>query len=324
MSKRPQETYRTGYALTPKKEQSFIQPSLLRHASERGVFLTRIDLDKPLIEQGPFDCIIHKLYRPDWKLQLQQFSSRNPHVPIIDSPDSIELLHSRISMLEVVNKLKSTKSGFLESFGVPNQHVVLDDGDLDRLTEGDAVEELNLKFPVIAKPLVADGTEISHKMFLIFDRGGLSGLITPVVLQEFVNHGGVIFKVYVVGGYAKCVKRRSLPDISEEKMTGSLPFSQISNLAMEKDEGSGDSVNYEGAEMPPENLVMELAKGLREVTRLNLFNFDLIRDSRDKDRYLVIDINYFPGYAKMPGFESVLTDFFLDVAQKKSVGNVIE
>ncbi|KAE9452415.1 hypothetical protein C3L33_15684, partial [Rhododendron williamsianum] len=48
-------------------------------------------------------------------------------------------------------------------------------------------------------------------MSLVFNREGLSKLKPPIVLQEFVNHGGVIFKVYVVGNYVKCVKRNSLP-----------------------------------------------------------------------------------------------------------------
>lgn len=307
----PQDsTYRIGYALTPKKEQSLILPSLLHHASQRGVHLIRIDINKPLIEQGPFGCIIHKLYDSEWKHQLQHLSSRNPHVPIIDAPDSIELLHDRISMLQVVSRLNLMKHGVVE---VPNQHVVLENVDLDRLIKEDAVQ-----FPLIAKPLAADGSDISHKLHLVFDREGLSGLIPPVVLQEFLNHGGVIFKVYVVGDHVECVERRSLPDISEEdKMKGgSMPFSQVSNLAKEKEQGSGG--DYSGVEMPSNDFVMELGRGLKEVTGLNLFNFDVIRDSKKKDRYLVIDINYFPGYAKMPGYESVLTNFFLHVYRKKN------
>lgn len=51
--------------------------------------------------------------------------------------------------------------------------------------------------------------------------------------------------------------------------------------------------------------------------KLNLFNFDVIRDSRRKDRYLIVDINYFPGYAKMPGYEIVFTEFLCDVLCKK-------
>jgi inositol-1,3,4-trisphosphate 5/6-kinase/inositol-tetrakisphosphate 1-kinase len=43
----------------------------------------------------------------------------------------------------------------------------------------------------------------------------------------------------------------------------------------------------------------------------------MIRDVRAGDRYLVIDINYFPGYAKMPGYETVLTDFFWEMVSKE-------
>ncbi|KAG5531970.1 hypothetical protein RHGRI_026548 [Rhododendron griersonianum] len=48
-------------------------------------------------------------------------------------------------------------------------------------------------------------------MSRVFNREGLSKLKPPIVLQEFVNHSGVIFKVYVVGDYVKCLKRNSLP-----------------------------------------------------------------------------------------------------------------
>ncbi|XVE90425.1 hypothetical protein DITRI_Ditri20bG0076800 [Diplodiscus trichospermus] len=303
MSNLPSETYQIGYALTPKKGQTFILPSLLSHASQRGIVFTKIDPNKPLIQQGQFDCIIHKLYGSDWKQNLQDFASQNPNVRIIDSPDSIEVLHNRISMLESVSKLK------IANIGVPKQVAV---------TELIDMENLKLTFPLVAKPLDADGSETSHKMHLIFDNHGLENLRPPFVLQEFVNHGGVIFKVYVAGEYYRCVKRRSLPDISDEKMAtlkGSLPFSQVSNLAAAGNGGEG--CDFEKTEMLPERLVKELVKGLREELRLNLFNFDVIRDGKNKDNYLIIDINYFPGYAKMPDFESVITDFLWDVVHKE-------
>ncbi|XP_021282508.1 inositol-tetrakisphosphate 1-kinase 1-like [Herrania umbratica] len=301
------EPYRIGYALTSEKEQTFILPSLLSHASQKGIVLTKIDTNKPLIQQGPFDCIIHKLYGSDWKQNLQDFTSQNPNIPIIDSPDYIEILHNRISMLETVSKLKITKSG------VPKQIAIAEVTDL---------ENLKLTFPLIAKPLDADGSETSHKLHLIFDNEGLKNLTAPFVLQEFVNHDGVVFKVYVAGKYFRCVKRKSLPDISEEKLVnlkGSLPFSQVSNLAAAGG-GGGEGCDFEKTEMPPESLVKELVKGLREELRLNLFNFDVIRDGRNKDNHLVIDINYFPGYVKMPDFESVITDFLLDVVRKEQKG----
>lgn len=315
--------YRVGYALAPKKVESFIKPSLLNHTKQRGIDLIPIDLNVPLIHQGPFDCLLHKLSGPHWIQQLRDYSSQNPNVPVIDPPEAIDRLHNRLSMLQVVDDLnfqikESSQSDSDSdcSFGIPHQIFVPGSHLL--------VAALPIKFPVIAKPLVADGTANSHQMSLVFNQQGLEGLEAPVVLQEFVNHGGVVFKVYVVGNYVQCVKRRSLPDISfSAKQFGDshnlLTFSQISNLAAappphnNSNDNDDDSCSISSSEMPPVSSLADLAHALRNALGLHLFNFDVIRDSRYGNRYLVIDINYFPGYAKMPSYESVLADFFLDI-----------
>lgn len=301
--------YRVGYALAPKKVQSCIQDSLINHAKERGVDLVLVQLDKPLIEQGPFDCLIHKLSGHEWKQQLEEYSSRNPHVPIIDPLDAIDRLHNRITMLQVVKELHLSQQA--EAFGIPDQIFVQDSQSLS-----DPVVLQGLKFPVIAKPLLADGSASSHQMSLVFNEEGLKELNPPIVLQEFVNHGGVIFKIYVVDNHVTCVKRKSLPDFSGKELGISenlLSFSQISNLVSEEQNDDPSWKLIEEAEMPPLNFIIELANALRNALRLHLFNFDVIRDTRYGKRYLVIDINYFPGYAKMPSYESVLTDFLLDI-----------
>lgn len=315
------QRYSIGYALAPKKQQSFIRESLLSLVSDRSIDLIKIDSEKPLIEQGPFDCILHKLYGDDWKRQLVEYKAKNPNVIIIDAPEAIERLHNRISMLQVVSELKIVQNDS-ETFEIPKQIVIYD---VDTLRDPRSWE--GLKFPVIAKPLVADGSAKSHKMSLVYNHSGLINLKPPIVLQEFVNHGGVIFKVYVVGEYVKCVKRKSLPDVSDSKpeiLGGLLPFSQVSNLAGNEkaDEKYYKLMQLDDCEMPPQEFITDIARGLRESMKLNLFNFDVIRDTRVGNRYLVIDINYFPGYAKMPSYESVLTDFFYDLlAKKRGEGN---
>ncbi|KAI7987924.1 Inositol-tetrakisphosphate 1-kinase 5 [Camellia lanceoleosa] len=322
----PMRRFGVGYALAMKKQESFIQASLVNLASERGIDLIRIDTEKPLVDQGPFDCVLHKMSGEDWKNQLEEYSVKNPNVLIIDSPDAIERLHNRISMLEVVTELDIQTQTETESFGIPKQIVIYDSVTLLDLN---AWGGEGLKFPVIAKPLVADGSAKSHKMSLVFNQDGLNKLKPPIVLQEFVNHGGVIFKVYVVGDYVKCVKRKSLPDVSEEKLRtleGSLSFSQVSNLTTRErnDDKYYKTMNLEDTEMPPQSFIADIARSLRRATKLHLFNFDVIRDTRIWNRYLIIDINYFPGYAKMPSYETVLTDFFWDVLNKKEtdLGNV--
>ncbi|GJN20212.1 hypothetical protein PR202_gb07561 [Eleusine coracana subsp. coracana] len=98
-------------------------------------------------------------------------------------------------MLQVVSELEHAPLDHHRTFGIPSQVVVYD---ADALADSGLLAAL--RFPLIAKPLVADGTAKSHKMSLVYHREGLRKLRPPLVLQEFVNHGGVIFKVYVVGG----------------------------------------------------------------------------------------------------------------------------
>lgn len=312
-----EKRFRIGYALAPKKQNSFIRDSLVSLATSRGIDLVRVDPNIPLSDQGPFDCVLHKLHGEDWKRQLNDFTAKHPNVVVLDSPESIERLHNRISMLQVVSELETFDRS--ETFGIPKQTVIH-----DREALSDRRSWEGLRFPVIAKPLVADGSAKSHKMALVFNRDGLDKLKPPIVLQEFVNHGGVIFKVYVVGEHVKCVKRKSLPDVEEDELIAVsedlLSFSQVSNLATDEriDEYKYyKKMHLDDAEMPPLSFITHVARGLRHVMKLNLFNFDVIRDSRFGNRYLIIDINYFPGYAKMPGYESVLTDFFCDVLCKK-------
>ncbi|OIT20730.1 PREDICTED: inositol-tetrakisphosphate 1-kinase 1-like [Nicotiana attenuata] len=305
------ERFRIGYALAPRSLSSFIQDSLLIHAKEQGVDLIPIDLDKPLVEQGPFDSVFHKLYDSEWKKQLEEFSLKNPTSIIVDPIESIEKLHNRVSMLDVVSQLK------MENLGIPLQAFV-NSNDSESLL--DVVTREGLKFPIIAKAMLANATADAHQMYLVLNKDGLNGIKPPIVLQEFVNHGGVIFKVYVAGDHVKCVKRKSLPDITEEKMENSeslIPFSMISYFADQEHNDESVTKMMEAAEMPPMGFINEVSNQLRTDMNLHLFNYDMIRDNRVGNRYLIIDINYFPGYAKVPEYETMLTPCFFDLAQEK-------
>lgn len=315
----PENGYKVGYALPPKKVESFILPSLLQHAQLRGIRFVSVDIVKPLTEQGPFHCILHKLYGNDWIFNLRDFKSKHPHVVIIDCPNAIQRLHNRISMLDIVNHLpppEPENHTLTLTLGIPKQVVLYTHPDAE-------MESLSLNFPVIAKPLEADGTPNSHQMSLVLNSDGLNKVSpsAPVVLQEFVNHGGVLFKVYVAGNHVRCVKRPSLPDLhlsqleSESAQGGILHFSRISNLP------ATATVEDAQIEMPPLDFLHHIAQGLRQALKLHLFNFDMIRDSTLTGRYVIIDINYFPGYAKLPGFESMLTDFFMDLLTPLSLGS---
>ncbi|KAL0763689.1 hypothetical protein Bca101_079840 [Brassica carinata] len=279
-----------GYALTSKKKKSFLQPELEFMARRKGICFVPIDLNRPLSEQGPFDVVLHKLLGNEWQDVIEDYQQKNPEVTVLDPPSAIKRIYNRQSMLQ-------------------------------------GMADLNLSDCSVAKPLWIDGTAKSHQLFLAYDKRSLAELEPPLVLQEFVNHGGVMFKVFVVGDIIKVVRRFSLPNVSSNcekaKANGVFKFPRVSSAA-----ASADNADLEPsvAELPPKPFLEALVKELRTLLGLRLFNIDMIREHGSKNVFSVIDINYFPGkslylkllcYGKMPDYEPVVVDFFHNLAQAK-------
>ncbi|KAG6528108.1 inositol-tetrakisphosphate 1-kinase 1-like [Zingiber officinale] len=130
-------------------------------------------------------------------------------------------------------------------------------------------------------------------MTLLFRPHGLLGLKPPMVFQEFVNHGGVIFKVYVTGNYVQCMRRKSLPGILPEEHHP-FPFvilSRVSNTPWHNPEDIEYYEHLEVAELPPLSFLEKIAKGLQKAMRLHLFNFGIIRDANACNIYFIINID---------------------------------
>ncbi|KAH6764949.1 Inositol 1 [Perilla frutescens var. hirtella] len=296
-----------GYALTSKKVKSFLQPKLERLARNKGILFVAIDHSKSLSDQGPFDIVLHKLSGKEWRRILEDYRTTHPNVTVLDPPDAIQHVHNRQSMLQVVADLNLSDS--YGKVGVPKQFVIKKDPS----SIPDSVNMAGLRLPLVAKPLFAK----SHELSLAYDELSLQKLEPPLVLQEFINHGGVLFKVYIVGEAIKVVRRFSLPDVSRrelKKNAGVYRFPRVSCAAASADEADLDP---HIAEHPPRPLLERLARELRSRLGLRLFNLDIIREHGTKDRYYVIDINYFPGYGKVPEYEHIFTDFLLSLVKSK-------
>ncbi|KAG6402619.1 hypothetical protein SASPL_134821 [Salvia splendens] len=296
-----------GYALTTKKIKSFLQPKLEGLARNKGILFVAIDISKPLSDQGPFDIVLHKLSGKEWRSILEDYRITHPNVTVLDPPDAIQHVYSRQSMLQVVADLNL--SDHYGKVGVPEQLVIKKDSS----SIPDSVNMAGLRLPLVAKPLFAK----SHELSLAYDELSLQKLEPPLVLQEFINHGGVLFKVYIVGEAIKVLRRFSLPDVSKRELkasAGVYRFPRVSCAAASADEADLDP---HVAELPPKPLLERLAKELRHRLGLRLFNLDMIREHGTRDRYYVIDINYFPGYGKMPEYEHIFTDFLLSIVQSK-------
>ncbi|KAG6520515.1 hypothetical protein ZIOFF_017572 [Zingiber officinale] len=284
----PSQKLVVGYALTSKKVKSFLQPKLEGLARKKGIIFVAIDHCQPLGNQGPFDIVLHKLTGKEWQQLLEDYWEKHPEVTVLDPPAAIKHLRNRQSMLQDVADLNL--SDCYGKVGIPRQLIITKDPS----SIPDAVNKAGLSLPLVVKPLVADGSAKSHELSLAYDEVSLSKLDPPLVLQEFVNHGGVLFKVYIVGETIKVVRRFSLPDVNKcEPLnnTGVFQFPRVSCAAASADDAELDPGV---AELPPRPLLENLCRELRHRLGLRLFNIDIIREHGTKGRFYVIDINYFP------------------------------
>jgi hypothetical protein len=66
---------------------------------------------------------------------------------------------------------------------------------------------------------------------------------------------------------------------------------------------------------PEPSILREIGLELKSKLNLDIFNFDLIRVKDDPSgELLIVDINYFPGISKMPGFSVAFCQFLLGTA----------
>jgi len=337
-------TFRVGFALKKEKAQKHIRKELVECAKSRGIEIVLIDEYVPLEDQGHFDAILQKIRRPEFERELEEYAANHPETRLCDPPKATLLLRNRNDMLNVI-----PKDGFeIEApvdvdtdvsrvrCDVPT-HLVLD-SDVGFEQAMDLVRESGLSYPIIAKSLWADGRPGSHAIAVVWSEDGLrkllvpdaqdgSDLSAPVLLEQYVNHGECLFKVYVLGDQMMMVTRPSLHlDMNECKTCVMEPVSRVSAYPRSRSWGKGDlAPKGHGVPTPPQWAWKAIARTLKHNLGLTLFNFDIIvplhppaglngfvSDTNAADTMgllHLIDVNYYPGVEKLPQSELVICNF---------------
>ncbi|KAK9023836.1 hypothetical protein V6N11_004033 [Hibiscus sabdariffa] len=274
-----QRNYVVGYALTSKKVKSFLRPKLEGLARNKGISFVPIDQNRPLSDQGPFDIVLHKMTGREWRQILE----------VGPNPRS----YSFCFLLRLIGKV-----------GVPRQLVIKSDAS----SIPDLVAEAGLRLPLVAKPLINDGSAKSHELSLAYDQYSLQKLEPPLVLQEFVNHGGVLFKVFIVGEAIKVVRRFSLPNVTKRDLlsnVGVYRFPRVSRAA-----ASADDVDLDPSVA---EFIQRHFHGWLKPQFIVVFRASSLALARKTSQRTLSKT----GYGKMPGYEQMFTDFFLSLVQQK-------
>ena len=161
----------------------------------------------PLLD-SPADCLC-----AGWEQQLRQYVLDHPEVVVVDSIDKIRQLHNRSTMLRPLQGEGIVLQQPQRSMQPQHtQQAVLVQAPLqveipEGMTEAEAQAALaaaGLAPPLLCKPLWTDGRDGSHQLAVLHDLEALGRLLRgavcsefkpPLVVQQFVEHGGVLFKV---------------------------------------------------------------------------------------------------------------------------------
>ncbi|XP_029983500.1 inositol-tetrakisphosphate 1-kinase [Sphaeramia orbicularis] len=313
---------RVGYWLSEKKMKKLNFQAFADLCRKRGIEVVQLDLSQPLEDQGPLDVIIHKL--TDLILEADQNDSQavllvqrvqdyidaHPKTIVLDPLPAIRTLLDRCKSYQLVHRIESCMQD--ERICSPPFMVLNTECSPDVLEQ---IKKQGLTFPFICKTRVAHGTN-SHEMAIIFSEEDLKDVKPPCVIQSFINHNAVLYKVFVVGDSYTVVERPSLKNFPAGPADRKAIFFNSHNVS--KPESSSDLTsrdNVEGVSQPPsDDVIRELSRSLRQALGVSLFGIDVIINNQT-GQHAVIDINAFPGYEGVPEFFNDLLNHISSVLQ---------
>ncbi|RVE57214.1 hypothetical protein OJAV_G00214100 [Oryzias javanicus] len=335
---------RVGYWLSEKKMKKLNFQAFADLCRKRGIDVVQLDLSQPLEDQGPLDVIIHKL--TDLILEADQNDSQavmlvqrvqdyidaHPETVVLDPLPAIRTLLDRCKSYQLVHRIESRMQD--ERICSPPFMVLNTECSPDVLED---IKKQGLTFPFICKTRVAHGTN-SHErksislsclpsfhhtdgseMAIIFSEEDLKNVTPPCVIQSFINHNAVLYKVFVVGDSYTVVERPSLKNFPAGPADRKAIFFNSHNVS--KPESSSDltsRANVEGVSQPPcDDVIRELTRSLRQALGVSLFGIDVIINNQT-GQHAVIDINAFPGYEGVPEFFNDLLNHISSVLQSHS------
>lgn len=214
--RQPGFQYRVGYWWSEKKSQKLNATELAALFAERQCQLIKIDLDRPIEEQGPFSLIVHKisdiLVKADQgdataKKTISAFESyvrKHLQTVILDPLDNNRALLDRYKQYRLIEQSGLAKEGVV--FTPPFVHLTSTNIDVNR----GRIRRSKITFPLVCKPILAQGSTGAHQMCIIFNEAGLKDVKPPCVAQSFVNHNAKLFKLFVIKDKYYIMERPSL------------------------------------------------------------------------------------------------------------------
>uniref|UniRef100_A0A8C0LUU3 Inositol-tetrakisphosphate 1-kinase n=1 Tax=Canis lupus familiaris TaxID=9615 RepID=A0A8C0LUU3_CANLF len=250
---------------------------------------------------------------PGLRRAVQEYIDAHPETIVLDPLPAIRTLLDRSKSYELIRKIEAYMKDDRICSPPFMELTSLSGDDTMRL-----LEQNGLAFPFICKTRVAHGTN-SHEMAIVFNQEGLSAIQPPCVVQNFINHNAVLYKVFVVGESYTVVQRPSLKNFSAGTSDRESIFFNSHNVSKPESSSVLTALDkIEGVfERPSDEVIRELSRALRQALGVSLFGIDIIINNQT-GQHAVIDINAFPGYEGVSEFFTDLLNHVATVLQGQS------
>lgn len=179
----------------------------------------------------------------------------------------------------------------------------------------------DIQCPVIMKPRSACGQPDSHSMLFIPTLAKFeptSDVSTDGILQEFIPHYRVIYKVYVIGDRAELDLRSSIGRDTFDLAGEVKAFNSDSIKALPKLTNAERIAATKRIE-PHLSSVKEASRMLSRYLRLDLFGWDLLLSEDEPGNLYIIDLNHFPKFEGVTNFHQSIYELINSKAKQISL-----
>ncbi len=330
-----------GLTTSTKSPAKYIQ--IPQHYQPMRVSFVPLDLNSPLEEQhgGKFDAILHKMTEDILcKSQLNtalddttstkstlepheeeamkrikrllKYKNDHPACCLVDHPSNVEAVMSRSN---IAQRLAQCLRGVTTKNGTrvyTPRYLVLQQNNCNDNENKIAnikiqIENAPFTYPLIIKPLTAAGTAESHRMGILLSHHGISKLqnTNNSIIQEYANHDGKLYKVYVLGNRVWVFPRPSLPnlptggdlinlgngnlahhyvDFDSQRPYPTLCDFGVTTSSIDDKNDIKTNKNVDNLSVTSEE-IRPVADCIRRAFRLELFGFDIIVTKTKSDQH---------------------------------------
>ena len=254
---------------------------------------------------------------------LIKVRKENPDIYFFNNPENTSKYLNRGEQLDMINR-------FLKECLTNNEKILFPKSIEEKYLNIDTYEkfikfmkEKEIIFPLMLK-FNGESVEYEHLMINIPCEEGLKNFINyfkeytkkdnkekiKIVLQQFINHGGYIIKLYRINNKSYFFYRPSFPDSKiefinkfEEYKRGFLELSTSYLVSNEYKTfwQKVNGVNPHYKDNVDENLLSKIGEKFEQFSGDSLVGLDFLldMDNLENKKYYLIDVNQFPGYKEL-------------------------